>query len=175
MGSSLRSSAQPTATRPQFMCRGEARLARSHRTNGSGMPDPYKVTAPILNPTYALSFPRRRESNGLQEKLDSLLRGNDSQARCPCPPSALPRFDKAIGGSRQALSGAPAEISGKTLLRIASRPIALSNLGCRALSPATRRAAWTGRPFFGYFLWPRKESNQPPGCPRHCPYQKIGN
>ena len=32
--------------------------------------------------------------------------------------------------------------------------------------PRERGARHQGRPSFGYFSWPRKKSDQPPGCPR---------
>ena len=33
-------------------------------------------------------------------------------------------------------------------------------------APRERGARLQGRPSFGYFSWPRKKSDQPPGCPR---------
>ena len=58
------------------------------------------------------------------------------------------------------------EVGGQVLwpsqVELRSRPIEAGSTGI----PRERGARLQGRPSFGYFSWPRKKNNQPPGCPR---------
>ncbi|MEO8009795.1 MAG: hypothetical protein ABI728_14925, partial [Betaproteobacteria bacterium] len=47
-------------------------------------------------------------------------------------------------------------------VELRSRPIEAGSTG----APPDKGARHQGRPSFGYFSWPRKKSDQPPGCPR---------
>ena len=41
----------------------------------------------------------------------------------------------------------------------------LARTGSRRVTSSIEEARHLGRPSFGYFSWPRKKSDQPPGCP----------
>jgi hypothetical protein len=103
------------------------------------------------------TFGRLNEAKQIFATAIQITYASVTDARTSCTPLRFAEKRRRVGGFRRGLFEASRDLCEA---EFRSRP------ACRVSQGSPLGPDRLGRPSLGYFSWPRKRSDQPPGCPR---------